>query len=250
MKITRRDFMKGMAAAAAIAVLPFKTAASAGRPVPVLLYHDIHDLKEGEYRIIASMFAAQMEWLYSHGYQAISLQDIAAGLIPAKPVVITFDDGHASFLLYAMSLMENYRFKATMNIVGEYVGTYTNSDRISWDEYRYLAATRLISLGCHSSSLHDSGSMTGVSQDVLYRDLMLFQETMARELKAPADIIAWPLGIYNRSSMETAERAGFKYMLTSNPGFYQAGRPLREIPRLNVDGRADLKAFKKLMGAG
>lgn len=252
--MTRRDFLRTMAAVTVITIVPFRSEAAAGRAVPVLLYHEIDDLKRDEYTMHAPAFAAQMEWLYSHGYKAISLQELGEGRIPEKPVLITFDDGYASFLFYVLPLMEQYRFKSALNIIGRYVGTYRGMNRpmISWDEYRYLAATGLVSIGCHTNNLHTfaGGGVKNASPDDLYRDLMSFQETMMRELKMSSDILAWPYGLYNRRSMETAEKAGFKYLLTSNPGAWRSGQSLREIPRLNVDGRADFKAFKTLLGAG
>jgi len=256
--MTRRSFLHALAAAGAMTILPFRTAALCasipGRAVPVLLYHDVDELKPDEYTMHAPVFAAQMEWLYGNGYQSISLQDLGEGRIPERPVIITFDDGYASFLLYVLPLMERYSFKTTLNIIGRYAGTFIGMNRpmISWDEYRYLAATGIVSLGCHTNNLHTfaKGGVKNASQEALYRDLMSFQETMMRELKKCSDILAWPYGLYNRSSMEAAGKAGFKYLLTSNPGFYRLGQSLREVPRLNVDGRTDLKAFKTLLGAG
>jgi peptidoglycan/xylan/chitin deacetylase (PgdA/CDA1 family) len=258
LRMTRRDFLQALAAATAMTFLPFRSiafpGASPGRPVPVLLYHEIDELKQDEYTMLAPVFAAQMEWLYGNGYQAISLQDLGEGRIPEKPVVITFDDGYASFLFYVLPLMEHYGFKTTLNIIGRYAGTYIGMNRpmISWDEYRYLAGIGLVSFGCHTNNLHTfaKGGVKNASQEDLYRDLMSFQETMLREVKMSSDILAWPYGLYNRRSMETAGKAGFKYLLTSNPGVYRVGQSLREIPRINVGGGIDLKAFKKISGEG
>lgn len=254
--ITRRDFLQAMAAAAAMAVMPLNSFALSGRAVPVLLYHDIDEVQEDEYTILAAAFASQMEWLYSSGYQAISVQDLGAGRIPARPVVITFDDGYTSFLSYALPLLENYGFKATMNVIGRYAGTYykvgMNRPMISWDELRYLARTGLVGIGCHTENLHafEKGGAKGASQDALYRDLMKFQETMRRELNMPAEILAWPFGQYDKRSMETAAKAGFKYLLTSIPEAYRAGQTLQEIPRIGVGGGVDLSVFKMLLAAG
>jgi peptidoglycan/xylan/chitin deacetylase (PgdA/CDA1 family) len=252
--MTRRDFLQAMAAVTVITLVPFRSDAASGRAVPVLLYHEIDDLKQDEYTIVAPAFAAQMEWLYGNGYQTISLQDLAEGRIPDRPVIITFDDGYASFLVYALPLMEQYGFKSALNVIGRYVGTYREMNRpmLSWDEYRYLAGTGLVSIGCHTDNLHNfaRGGALNASGDELYRDLMSFQETMMRELKMRSEILAWPYGMYNKRGMEAAQKAGFKYLLTSNPGVWRAGQSLREVPRLNVDGRADLKALKALLNAG
>lgn len=252
--MTRRDFLQALTAVMAMTVLPLRSEGYSGQAVPVLLYHDIDLVKEDEYTILAPAFAAQMEWLYSHGYQAISLQDLSDSRIPERSIVITFDDGYASFLIYALPLMEQYVFKTTLNIIGRYVGAYynigMNRPMMSWDEYRYLVNTGLVSLGCHTYHLHnfEKGGVKGVTQEVLYRDLISFQETMTNELGKPSDTIAWPFGLYHKRHMEMAEKAGFKYLLTSTPETYRIGQSLREIPRIAVGGGVDLKVFKMLIG--
>lgn len=254
MLMTRRDFLQTLAAVMAVTILPLRSDGSSGQAVPVLLYHDIHAVKEDEYTIVAPAFASQMEWLYSHGYQAISLQDLSDGRIPERSVVITFDDGYASFLVYALPLMEHYVFKTTLNIIGRYVGTYCNiginRPMISWDEYRHLVSTGLVSLGYHTYNLHnfEKGGVRGVTQEAFYRDLMSFQETMMHELGRSSDIIAWPFGLYHKRHIEMAEKAGFKYLLTSAPETYHIGQSLLEIPRIAVGGGVDLKTFKILIG--
>jgi peptidoglycan/xylan/chitin deacetylase (PgdA/CDA1 family) len=99
-----------------------------------------------------------MEWLYSNGYSAISLSRLKDSQLPEKAVVITFDDGYASFMDFSFPLLQSYRFKATINIIGNAVGSYLpmagNRPMLSWDEYRYLTAGGIVDLGCHTFKLH------------------------------------------------------------------------------------------------
>jgi peptidoglycan/xylan/chitin deacetylase (PgdA/CDA1 family) len=230
-------------------------AGSAG--IPVLLYHDISDEFRDDYSISPSNFSAQMEWLYESGYSAVSLRDIGAGhALPERTVAITFDDGYASFMDYAFPLFQQYGFKSTINVIGEYVGTYMEMrgkrPMLSWDEYRHLAGSGLVDLGCHTYGLHrySSRGVVGVTDGVLADDLRLFQETIRKQTGKSSEILAWPYGLYSRRSMAVASDAGFNGILTSRRGLYQLGGNPLEIPRRNISNSIDLVSFRRLIGEG
>lgn len=263
--LDRRTFLKG---AGALLALPFiGQACTSLAPVldqdsvitgaegglPVLLYHDISDSFSDAYTASATQFASQMEWLYSNGYSAISLSRLKDSPLPEKAVVITFDDGYASFMDFAFPLLQSYRFKATINIIGNAVGSYLpmagNRPMLSWDEYRYLTAGGIVDLGCHTFKLHAfrHRGVLDVPEKMLYDDLKLFQETMKREIGRPSGIIAWPYGFYSRRAMEIATQAGFHCMLTSRRGFFGPASPLNEIPRISVGSDMKFETFKSIL---
>jgi peptidoglycan/xylan/chitin deacetylase (PgdA/CDA1 family) len=261
MNMNRRNFLKTTGAFLALPLIGQTSAsfvwgttiARTAVSVPVLLYHDISDQYIDEYTVNAAQFATQMEWLYSNGYQAISLSALRRQSIPGRTVVITFDDGYASFMDFAFPLLSNYGFKATINIIGEYSGSYFsfsgNRPMLSWDEYRYLSASGIVDLGCHTNKLHifRHRGAEGVSPEALRKDLNIFQRSMVREIGKPAEIIAWPYGFYNKNTITVATHEGFTYMLTSKRGFFNPTGSLNEIPRINIDGDTDFSTFKSLI---
>jgi len=255
MALTRRTFLKttGMAALS----LPFLRIAGAGAgTVPVLLYHDISDEGPGPYTLSPPLFAAQMEWLFSEGFRVVPVRELerTSATGSGRTVVITFDDGYASFLDHAFPVLSYYRFPATINIVAAWTGKFIetepgrNRPLLSWDEYRFLLGTGLVDLGCHTFDLHHPGGVPAVPAERLRQDLRRFQETMERETGRTADILAWPYGIYDRSGMDEAQREGFRCLLTSNEGLFTVGSRLDEVPRLNIGGQADLRSFRRHFG--
>jgi len=253
MGLTRREFLKLGCVAAAGASLPAVALGGRYPRVPVLLYHDIAEGERDAYSVSPALFAAQLEWLHEAGYRSVAWRDLAAPEnLPERGVIITFDDGYASFLDYAYPLLEGYRFSATINIIGEWVGGAIaergNRPLLSWDEYRYLAASGRVTLGCHTHGLHHRGGVLRVSAGELERDLALFQETLRRETGARGEVLAWPYGIYDRERSEVAARAGFSYQLTSNEGFAGGDSRLSAIPRLNINDRIDLISFRQYLG--
>jgi peptidoglycan/xylan/chitin deacetylase (PgdA/CDA1 family) len=253
MPLSRREFLKlGSAAAITALALP-RLLHAAPVEIPVLMYHDFADSFKDDYTVSPSCFAAQMEWLYANGYRAIFLQDIARlSGNEEKTVILTFDDGYASFQDYAFPLLREYGFKAHINIIGKYVGSFMdfggNRPLLSWDEYRYLLRSGLVSLGCHSHNLHTKRGVLSVPADMLKEDLALFQETFRKETGSACEVLAWPFGVYNAAAIKIAMNLGFRYLLTSNEGRLDVRGPLDEIPRLYISKRLDLISFKQYLG--
>ena len=257
MGLTRRDFLKLSGGMITLTFLFPKNlyAIAVEIPhlqIPVLMYHDISNDFKDEYTISPPMFAAQMEWLYSNGYRALSFREVE-GLkerLREKAVIITFDDGYATFIEYAFPRLKEYGFRATINIIGEYVGTFIrhggNRPMLSWDEYRHIIKSGLIDLGCHTYKLHQwKGSVFSVSEKELEDDLLLFQKISREETGKSAEILAWPYGLYNDNAITIAKRRGFKYILTSNEGYLRRDSSLYEIPRLNMNNKRGLISFQK-----
>ncbi len=254
MGITRRNFLQILAMALIIPKPSFAKDSPRNIFIPVLMYHDVSYDVVDEYSLPPRIFASQMEWLYQNGYRAISFSDLEKDKLPERAVIITFDDGYASFIPYAFPFLEMYGFKATINIIGQYTGAYLSEKfyrtTISWDEYRYLASTGLVSLGCHMDRLHnlEHRGALGASSDRLLEDLSRFQTEITKQIGKPSDIIAWPYGLYDGNSIAIAQKAGFRYMLTSNPGIYQRSGNTMEIPRIHIMSTDKLLQFRAKIG--
>src|SRR5215469_6204979 len=90
--------------------------------VPVLMYHEIADITATSSRLAVApeVFAEQVAYLRDAGFTAISAGALAASLagggqeLPARPVVITFDDGYGDFYSQALPLLKQYGHTATL----------------------------------------------------------------------------------------------------------------------------------------
>jgi peptidoglycan/xylan/chitin deacetylase (PgdA/CDA1 family) len=259
MYMTRRKFLKLTGAAAIFSsALPRAMHAAGAQSeeirIPALLYHDIA-FEHDDYTVSPPSFSAQMERLFENGYRTLAINDagefLKNGTGPA--VILTFDDGYASFMDYAFPLLKDYGFRALVNIIGQAVDNHalldTHRPVLSWDECRYLRDSGLVDLGCHSYGLHSQHSRRSASYQVIETDLMRFQEKYKKELGTRCSAIAWPYGIYDKKCIEIAHRAGFTYLFTSNEGFIERGSALNELPRLNINDKLDLTSFQQYIGA-
>ena len=249
MKISRREFIRlGGVLAAAICVPALARDTSV--EVPVLLYHDISDGFRDSYTISPSLFAAHMEWLYNNGFRAIALRDIVRPPGNGRAVVITFDDGYASYMEYAFPLFREYGFHSTINVIGSLAGTFLrdggNRPMLAWDEYRHLLQSGRVDIGCHSYGLHSAvrKGVMGVSGETLRQDLRTFREVLRGETGRSTDILAWPYGLYDAKRIAIAREEGFRYLLTSREASFAVSGDIAEIPRRNIDNLYDITSFR------
>jgi len=220
--------------------------------VPVLMYHNIA-FQDDEYTIAPPFFAAQMEVLYSEGLQPVFINELAAGQSIGNPVVITFDDGYTSFGDYVFPLLQMYEFKATVNLIGKYMNSFSRIDgnRLSWDECRYMLRSGLVEFGCHTYDLHNVFLLQRqqLSTEAIAADLQRFQKRYEQELGRAAEVLAWPYGIYNSMMITEGKKAGFKYMLTSSRMPFSLDRhSFFEIPRINIMNTLNMRMFKNAIG--
>lgn len=254
MIITRREFLRFSSLAFMASLYPFNIEVlhNSEPGIPVLLYHEIENKPDDEYFISPSQFASQMEWLYWNGYRTLFFHEAEEVLknraIEGKEnyIILTFDDGSITFLDYAFPLLEEYKFKATMNIIGEFAESKRST--LSWDECRFLMKSNLVEIGCHTFNLH-SPLIYEYSSDEIRKDLIKFKKTLNRELGKDTQVLSFPFSKYDSRLIYIARSLGFKYLLTSEEGYLRDFETLSYIPRIHVNSKLDLDLFLKYLGA-
>ncbi|WP_368643476.1 poly-beta-1,6-N-acetyl-D-glucosamine N-deacetylase PgaB [Castellaniella ginsengisoli] len=141
--------------------------------VLILAYHDIEDT-DPDQRFLAvrtDLFAAQMEWLRTHGYHAVSVDQILAAHaggtpLPEKAVLLTFDDGYHSFYSRAFPILKAMNWPSVWAPVGKWLDTPASEPVLfgavqvprerfaTWDEVSRVAASGLVEIGSHTDDLH------------------------------------------------------------------------------------------------
>ncbi|MGH9463242.1 MAG: polysaccharide deacetylase family protein [Vicinamibacteria bacterium] len=111
-------------------------AAALLRPsVAILMYHRVHDAVTDPWDLCVSPahFNEQMEYLRRH-YAVLSLPKlielIAAGRLPRRAVVLTFDDGYADNLFNAKPILDRWDLPATFFVT---TGNLGQSREFWWD---------------------------------------------------------------------------------------------------------------------
>lgn len=244
-----------------------------GKPVPIIMYHSILKSAKPEDRYIVSPYAleADLNYLTSHGYTMILMQDLidySAGktTLPEKPIVLTFDDGHFNNYTYVYPLLQKYQGKAVISVVGAYTDEYTasgdknpNYAYLSWAECKEMSDSGMVEIENHSDDFHTidanrSGSRRNKSEyawDYEHRfkaDLNALQEKIKVNIGKTATTFTYPFGIISPESVQYVKDLGFSATLSCTEGInYLTGNPeelygLKRCIRPNNKGVAEILA--------
>jgi peptidoglycan/xylan/chitin deacetylase (PgdA/CDA1 family) len=129
--------------------------------LPILLYHKVSHDHEDALTISTARLDSQLAYIKAHGYQSISFADLKASLdshrpLPAKPILLTFDDGYLNTYELACPLLRKHSLKATVFLPVSFIGKTNAWDDgaeplMSYDQIRQLAGSQ-IEFGLHSYS--------------------------------------------------------------------------------------------------
>ena len=238
--------------------------ADAGDPgVPVLIYHQIvtDGTKPGETVISLDRFREQMDYLAANGYTAISVGELVDYMrgksrVPAKSVVITFDDGWKS-VLNAVPVLERHGFKASFWIITRKGIGWSNME---WSDVRALDAHPLFEVGSHTAS-HPwdpadnlvtwvDGKVPGRGVRDAIAELQGSRADLAEQLGRPVDVLAWPCGWHNAELDRIARNAGYRAALTIEEGLNRRGDDPMRIRRAFIDGACGMPEFEAALRTG
>jgi peptidoglycan/xylan/chitin deacetylase (PgdA/CDA1 family) len=149
------------------------SAASAGPDFTTLAYHDVvDDVDSLTYdAITARNLAMHFDWLRQHGYRVVSVDDLLAAqrgerTLPAKAVLLTFDDGYRSFYTRVYPLLTAFNYPAVLSVVGSFLEAPPRSqirygaalvareNFVSWAQLREMQRSGLVEVGSHTYGLH------------------------------------------------------------------------------------------------
>jgi peptidoglycan/xylan/chitin deacetylase (PgdA/CDA1 family) len=189
--------------------------ASGYQIIPILCYHNLGAESKGRLLLAASKFEEQMRYLKSNGYRVISLAEFVEFIklsrqLPQRSVVLTFDDGYASFKQYAYPVLKSLGFTATLFVYTDYVGGGKNA--LSWLDLRQLAAEGF-DIEAHSKT-HGDLRRTPGEGDVQYAqrlqaELVEPQELFQKNLGHKRPIIAYPYGSWDEAVLAKAGDSGY-----------------------------------------
>ncbi len=221
--------------------------------LPVLMYHHVLPRLTNSLTITVSAFDAEMSWLKSSGYTPINCQDLAkirAGQakLPAKPVMITFDDGRAKQVTYAVPILRKYGFTAVFFVypsaMRDKPGTFMSKGQLK----------QLTEQGfdIESHTLRHTPMYRSKTENEPYY-MKRMQPELAKSLsdiKAMTGVapvaLAYPMGYYDQWSAEALRRYGYQFAFTVDGGSNPMGAiPAYFMRRIAVDHGRSLSSFQR-----
>jgi peptidoglycan/xylan/chitin deacetylase (PgdA/CDA1 family) len=234
----------GLAAAAAVLVCGW------GRvDVPILEYHRIGPEPAGSaltdsLTVGIADFAAQMEWLRTEGYHAVTPAQLYNALafgarLPPRPVMLTFDDGYRDVLWNAAPLLHRLDLRATAFVITRRIDG-PDSSFLTWPELRRLEA-----LGFDvASHTVDHPFLTTLTPTQLTYELDVSRAVLEHRLGRPVLWLAYPHGAFDPEVVAAARRAGYLMAVTEVPGSLQSNAlELHRYEILDSTGLGGLEAL-------
>ena len=254
--------------------LPADASPIEGIEVPILMYHRIlkDEDKINTYTVTPETFRNDMTYLMERGYETVFMREIidyamGGAPLPAKPVVITFDDGYYNNYVYVLPILEELGIKASIAAVGEFTDIFTdnmdmnaNYSHLTWGLLKELEASGHVEILNHSYYMHKQGKRKGVNRakgedEEEYRSALTFDVMkMQEQLKAKSGIttqtFAYPYGLYTADSEQFLKEMGFKATLTCEEriNFVSGPESLYKLGRFNRAGKLSTKKFMAKMG--
>lgn len=231
--------------------------------VPALLYHQLiskEKVDRGElvnhervYVTYDSSFADQMGYLHQQGYTTITLDELVAFQegkrpLPARPIVLTFDDGFMSNYLYAFPILKRYGMKATI---------FVTPDRESQNFKKYahidapLSSEQIREMSEHGISIESHGMthryLTELSPEVTRWELEESKKVLETITQKPVRFLAVPSGAYNRLVRRLARECGYEAVFCMLKGTNNKGSDRYALRRLVVARDVSLNDFRNLL---
>jgi peptidoglycan/xylan/chitin deacetylase (PgdA/CDA1 family) len=213
------------------------TAGTSDRPaVPILMYHIVTRPPPGAaypgLYVPRAQLTAETAWLEAHGYRAVTLKQVfdawdGHGQLPAKPVVLSFDDGYRSQYVNALPVLRAHAWPGVVNLVL----SHTRGD---WGLSPVLLR-KLIAAGWEI----DSHTLTHpdlryLSQAMLEREVAGSRAELRHRFGVPAEFFCYPSGRYDARVVGAVRAAGYRGATTVEFGLARPSEPFT-LDRVRVD---------------
>lgn len=222
--------------------------------VPILMYHAVTEHPRAQTRrlsVTPRSLEEQLAFLVDHGFTGLTFSELAdafraGGILPKRPVVLTFDDGYADFGREVWPILRRYEFPATVFVTSGWISDAgphaagTPLDRmLSWAQIRELAAAN-IEIGAHSHSHPELDQLSGAA---LCRELGDSRALLEEGIGAPVRTLAYPYGYSSKRVRLAARAAGYRCAAAVRNVRATPSDDLFMLPRLTIRRSTDQTAF-------
>lgn len=236
-------------------IFPCVSLANTVTNIPILCYHNFNPTVPGSMNITPQKFESEVKWLKDNGFTIIPLQEAVEYLqgkrnsLPAKPVVITADDGWQSQYTYMVPIIKKYNIPVTLFIYPQTISEGKHA--LTWDELKELQHTGLIDIQGHTYShpnfKQEKKALSPENFEKLVRvELFHSKQILEEKLGKKITLLAWPFGIYDDYLEQQAAKAG--YTMAFSIDAVPANRNFKPMaqPRYMILEKQSVKTFTNI----
>ena len=228
-------------ALAATQVAAGRKPAAQGIRLPTLMYHDFGDA-DRDLVVDKDQFKAQIQYLRDNGYQAISVGDLLEALngraaLPAKPVILTFDDGYVSHYEFVYPTLKESGMTGAFFVIAGSVG---KPGYASWEQLAEMAQAGM-EIECHSFSHPDMRQVAAGPR--LTRETLGARKLMEEKLSRKVRFFCYPSGRYDDKTIRALQKAGYAAAFTTANRYTDASSGPFALSRLRIRRSDTLELF-------
>jgi peptidoglycan/xylan/chitin deacetylase (PgdA/CDA1 family) len=211
--VTRRGLI-------AAALLLF--AACSRRPdVPILTYHSISEAADA-FSLRESEFISHLDALRRAGFHTVTFHEWLAHedrgtALPAKPIVLTFDDGFEDAYSTVLPALRVRGMRGTFFLVTSLVGADASHRIVRGEdgrERRYLVWPEVRALAAAGMEIGSHGErhvrLADLDRAQALAELTRSKQTLDGALESPVEVLAYPYNSVRRWIVPLARESGYR----------------------------------------
>jgi peptidoglycan/xylan/chitin deacetylase (PgdA/CDA1 family) len=249
---------------------------STSQAIPVLMYHHVSP-NPGLVTVSPQTFELQMQSLVEKGYSALTADQFLGFLqgrneVPARSVLITFDDGYLDNYVYAYPAMQRLGLHGVIFAITGWIGEGTErphagaapaealpacpshrdcmkaiengqADQVMlrWSEIQAMEASGTFEIQSHTHTHTRWDKILDNPAErlsALENDLALSFATLQQRLNSERRHLCWPQGYFEPAYQTVAQQQGFSALYTVIKGMNTTGTSPQSIFRTVIKDRA------------
>lgn len=210
--------------------------------IPVLAYHVVTHTPSGRYQLGTTKFREQMDYLAAQGYTTLSADEYYAIMTaqspaPAKPILLTFDDGTTDFATNVVPVLAQHGFEAVQFTVSDWVGT---AGHLTAADLAALPAT--VDVENHTQ---DHEALASIGYDAALASVTTADAVLSGITGEPTQYLAYPYGRYDAPGQQAVRDAGIRMAFTVSAGTTSPGDDLLALNRNMIVSSETMSSFVK-----
>lgn len=198
------------------------------KQIIVLMYHNFLPGTGSRFEISPETFAAELELLDTEGYKVIPLSAAIEAMekhdysqLPAKPVVITVDDGYENFYSNAWPLLQEHKMPATLSIYTSFISSCKAA--LSWEQLQEMVDSGWIEIASHTQKHSNLAHKKKGETDAAFaarqqEEIAGSKKLLEEKLGKPVLALTYPGGNRSNETDALVQQAGYRACLTIYDG--------------------------------
>lgn len=253
--MNRRQFLKASLAVATFTLTkPMMAQAGVRRRVrcPVLMYHYVSQLPPDadKYRldltVLPENFYAHCQYLTDNNYRTVTMAQLYGALVrgeklPARRVVMTFDDGYADAYTEAFPILQRFGMTGTFFLVRDFV---ERPGYLTWAQASAMLAAGM-EIENHSVSHPD---LRGLDRDTLLYQIGGAADEIEKQVGRRSRFFCYPGGRYDPLAVQIVQETGHVMAVTTADGLVHTSSDILRMGRARVRGTTGVQGLEWLIG--